>query len=118
GPPVASKSKSSLVKNKCLVAKAYEWDEEDVSSDDNEMVEVKILMALANDESGDVGKESARKSEWVKISMRKILELNTCKEQLLKLKQAKFDFLTMQHVNTEILKENQNLRKELNRNMA
>ncbi|GJX18956.1 retrovirus-related pol polyprotein from transposon TNT 1-94 [Tanacetum coccineum] len=40
-------------------------------------------------------------------------ELNTCKEQLLVLKQAKLDLLTMQHVNTEILKENQNLRNEL-----
>ncbi|GKC46780.1 retrovirus-related pol polyprotein from transposon TNT 1-94 [Tanacetum coccineum] len=40
-------------------------------------------------------------------------ELNACKEQLLVLKQAKLDFLTMQHVNTEILKENKNLRIEL-----
>ncbi|GJR63025.1 retrovirus-related pol polyprotein from transposon TNT 1-94 [Tanacetum coccineum] len=40
-------------------------------------------------------------------------ELNACKEQLLVLKQAKLDFLTMQHVNTEILKENKNLRTEL-----
>ncbi|GKC26648.1 hypothetical protein Tco_1033942 [Tanacetum coccineum] len=40
-------------------------------------------------------------------------ELNTCKEHLLVLKQAKLDLLTMQHVNTEILKENQNLRNEL-----
>ncbi|GJR80147.1 retrovirus-related pol polyprotein from transposon TNT 1-94 [Tanacetum coccineum] len=40
-------------------------------------------------------------------------ELNTCKEQLLVLNQAKLDLLTMQHVNTEILKENQNLRNEL-----
>ncbi|GJZ90278.1 hypothetical protein Tco_0662205 [Tanacetum coccineum] len=38
---------------------------------------------------------------------------NTCKEQLLVLKQAKLDFLTMQHANTKILKENQNLRIEL-----
>ncbi|GJY66794.1 hypothetical protein Tco_0469032 [Tanacetum coccineum] len=40
-------------------------------------------------------------------------ELNACKEQLLVLKQAKLDFLTMQHVNTKILKENKNLRTEL-----
>ncbi|GJS55009.1 retrovirus-related pol polyprotein from transposon TNT 1-94 [Tanacetum coccineum] len=52
--------------------KTYEWDEEEVSSDDNEMVEVKVLMALADDESGVVGKESARNGEWVKISMRKV----------------------------------------------
>ncbi|GJW70094.1 hypothetical protein Tco_0127011 [Tanacetum coccineum] len=62
-------------------------DEEDVSSDDNEMVEVKVLMALA--EENDVfSKEGARNGKCVKISMRK-------------------------HVNTEILKENKNLRTEL-----
>ncbi|GKE57462.1 hypothetical protein Tco_1496647 [Tanacetum coccineum] len=149
-----SASKSSMVKNKGLVAEAYEWDEEDVSLDDNEMVEVKVLMAFADDKNVTVGKESARNSEWVKISMRKVhtllemkdnderiffidylcidlnyveeqrnnlmlkhrdlvQELNTCKEQLLVLKQVKLDFLTMQHVNTKILKENHNLRKEL-----
>ncbi|GKC94340.1 hypothetical protein Tco_1159782, partial [Tanacetum coccineum] len=42
-----------------------------------------------------------------------VQELNACKEQLLVLKQAKLDLLTMQHVNTKILKENQNLRLEL-----
>ncbi|GKA60339.1 hypothetical protein Tco_0759746 [Tanacetum coccineum] len=59
-----------MVKNKGLIAEAYEWDEEEVSSDDNEMVEVKVLMTLA-EENGDVSKESARNGEWVKISMRK-----------------------------------------------
>ncbi|GJR87455.1 retrovirus-related pol polyprotein from transposon TNT 1-94 [Tanacetum coccineum] len=68
----ATTSKSSMVKNKGLVAEAYEWDEEEVSSDDNEMVEVKVLMALADDENIVVGKESARNGEWVKISMRKV----------------------------------------------
>ncbi|GKB86331.1 retrovirus-related pol polyprotein from transposon TNT 1-94 [Tanacetum coccineum] len=149
----ASASKASTVKNKGLIAEAYEWDEEEVSSDDNEMVEVKVLMALAEDNDA-VSKEGARNGEWVKISMRKVHtllemednddrktyldylcidlnyveeqrnnllskhrdlvhELNACKEQLLVLKQAKLDFLTMQHINTEILKENKNLRTEL-----
>nr|GEZ12578.1 hypothetical protein [Tanacetum cinerariifolium] len=54
----ASASKAATVKKKGLIAEAYEWDKEEVSSDDNQMVEVK-------------------------------------------------------HVNTEILKENKNLRKEL-----
>nr|GFA80515.1 hypothetical protein [Tanacetum cinerariifolium] len=36
----ASASKASMVKNKGLIAKAYEWDEEEVSSDDNEIVEL------------------------------------------------------------------------------
>ncbi|GKB62836.1 hypothetical protein Tco_0919022 [Tanacetum coccineum] len=148
----ASASKASKVNNKDLIDETYEWDEE-VSSDDNVMVEVKVLMALA-EENDAVSKEGARNGEWVKISMRKVhtlleiednddrkvcidylcidlnyveeersnllskhrnlvYELNTCKEQLLVLKQAKLDFLTMQHVNTEILKENKNFRTEL-----
>ncbi|GJR87929.1 hypothetical protein Tco_0211940 [Tanacetum coccineum] len=49
--------------------------------------EVKVLMALAED-NDVISKEGVRNGEWVKISMRK-------------------------HVNTEILKENKNLRKEL-----
>ncbi|GJU08512.1 hypothetical protein Tco_1124942, partial [Tanacetum coccineum] len=65
----ASASKASMVKNKGLIAEAYDWDEEEVSSDDNEMVEVKVLMALAEDNEA-VSKEGARNGEWVKISMR------------------------------------------------
>nr|GEV61783.1 hypothetical protein [Tanacetum cinerariifolium] len=53
----ASTSKSSQVKNQGLITEAYEWDKEEVSSDDNKMVEVKVLMALANDESGTIGKK-------------------------------------------------------------
>nr|GEU71722.1 retrovirus-related Pol polyprotein from transposon TNT 1-94 [Tanacetum cinerariifolium] len=33
-----------MVKNKGLITEAYEWDEEEVSSDDNEMVEVKCII--------------------------------------------------------------------------
>nr|GEZ88304.1 retrovirus-related Pol polyprotein from transposon TNT 1-94 [Tanacetum cinerariifolium] len=140
---------------KGLIAESYDWDEEEeVSSDDNEVTEVKALMALAEEERVSIGKESTRNGEWIKISMKKVhtlfemkdnvdrksfldylyidlnyveeqrnnlmskhknlvQELNICKEQLLVLKQAKLDLLTMQHVNTDILKENQNLRNEL-----
>nr|GEU30642.1 retrovirus-related Pol polyprotein from transposon TNT 1-94 [Tanacetum cinerariifolium] len=66
----ASASKASMVKNKGLIAEAYERDEEEVSSDDNEMVEVKVLMALAED-NDSVSKKGARNGEWAKISMRK-----------------------------------------------
>ncbi|GJS60345.1 retrovirus-related pol polyprotein from transposon TNT 1-94 [Tanacetum coccineum] len=44
----------------------------EVSSDDNEMVEVKVLMALA-EENNVVSKEGTRNGEWVKISMRKCI---------------------------------------------
>nr|GEU87014.1 copia protein [Tanacetum cinerariifolium] len=40
-----------------LIAEACEWDEEDVSSDDNEIVEVKELMALA-EENDAISKEA------------------------------------------------------------
>nr|GEW49509.1 retrovirus-related Pol polyprotein from transposon TNT 1-94 [Tanacetum cinerariifolium] len=66
----SSAFKASMVKNKGLITEAYEWDEEEVSSDDNDMVEVKVLMALA-EENDAVNKEGARNSEWIKISMRK-----------------------------------------------
>ncbi|GKA04293.1 hypothetical protein Tco_0677074 [Tanacetum coccineum] len=47
------------------------WDEEEVSSDDNEIVEVKLLMALA--EANDViSKEGAINGKWVKISHEKV----------------------------------------------
>ncbi|GJU88941.1 hypothetical protein Tco_1301364 [Tanacetum coccineum] len=59
-----------MVKNKGLIADAYEWDEEEVSSDDNKMIEVKVLMTLAEDNDA-VSKEGARNNEWVKIFMRK-----------------------------------------------
>ncbi|GJZ86887.1 retrovirus-related pol polyprotein from transposon TNT 1-94 [Tanacetum coccineum] len=115
-----------------------------VSSDENEVTEVKAFMALTDEERISFGKESARNGDWTKISMKKVhtllqmednddrksfldylcidlnyveeqrnnllskyrnlvQELNTCKEQLLVLKQAKLDLLTMQHcINEQI----------------
>ncbi|GJX92758.1 hypothetical protein Tco_0347344 [Tanacetum coccineum] len=66
----SSSASPLMVKNKGLIAKAYEWDEEEVSSDDNEMVKVKVLMALA-EENDAVNKEGTKNGEWVKISTRK-----------------------------------------------
>ncbi|GKD83495.1 hypothetical protein Tco_1350334, partial [Tanacetum coccineum] len=74
----STSSKPSMVKNKGLVAKAYEWDEKDVSSDDTNMTEVKVLMAL--------------------LMLKMLLLAKRVPEM---------------HVNTEILKKNKNLRKEL-----
>ncbi|GJU03419.1 hypothetical protein Tco_1113757 [Tanacetum coccineum] len=123
----ASTPSSSSGKNKVLIIKMYYWDDEEVSSDENEVTKVKALMALIDEERVSVGKESARNDylcidlNYVEEQRNNLLskyrnlvqELNTCKEQLLVLKQAKLDLLTMQHVNTEILKDNQNLRLEL-----
>ncbi|GJY89285.1 hypothetical protein Tco_0503913 [Tanacetum coccineum] len=54
----ASFPKSSFGKNKGLIAETYKWDEEEVSPDENEAIEVKALMALANEERVYVSKES------------------------------------------------------------
>nr|GEV12871.1 hypothetical protein [Tanacetum cinerariifolium] len=67
----ASSPKSSMIKNKGLVAEAYEWYEEDVSSDDNKMTDVKVLMA-ADDENVAVCKKSAKNGKWVKITTKKV----------------------------------------------
>ncbi|GKD55546.1 hypothetical protein Tco_1288933, partial [Tanacetum coccineum] len=58
----ASTSKAVTIKNKGLITEAYEWDEEEVLSDDNEMVEVKVLMALV-EENDAVSKEGTRNGE-------------------------------------------------------
>ncbi|GKB07144.1 hypothetical protein Tco_0835377 [Tanacetum coccineum] len=67
----ASASKALMIKNKGLIDEAYKWNEEEVSLDHNEMVEVKVLMTLA-EQNDEVSKEGARNGEWVKISMRKV----------------------------------------------
>ncbi|GJZ20346.1 putative ribonuclease H-like domain-containing protein [Tanacetum coccineum] len=60
-------SASSLVrpsgKNNGLDAESYDWDEEEVLSNDNEVPEVKALMALADEERIYVIKESAKIEE-------------------------------------------------------
>ncbi|GKD46665.1 hypothetical protein Tco_1271310 [Tanacetum coccineum] len=56
-------------KNKGIVAETFDWDEEEVL-DDEEMTQVKVLMALADDELL-VGKNHARNGEWIDITMRK-----------------------------------------------
>nr|GEV29500.1 retrovirus-related Pol polyprotein from transposon TNT 1-94 [Tanacetum cinerariifolium] len=77
----ASFPKSSSRKNKGLIDETYEWDEEEVSSNKNEAIEVKGLMALANEERVFVSKESSSNGEWVKISIqKKILGINQLTE--------------------------------------
>ncbi|GKA77410.1 retrovirus-related pol polyprotein from transposon TNT 1-94 [Tanacetum coccineum] len=63
----ASAPSSSSGKDKCLIAETYDWDDEEVSSDENEVIEVKAFMALIDEERISVGKESARNVNWTKI---------------------------------------------------
>nr|GEW75626.1 hypothetical protein [Tanacetum cinerariifolium] len=67
----ASTPSSSSGKNKGLIAEMYDWDDEEVSSDENEVTKVKALMALTDEERVSVGKESAKNGDWTKISMKK-----------------------------------------------
>ncbi|GJR28834.1 retrovirus-related pol polyprotein from transposon TNT 1-94 [Tanacetum coccineum] len=125
----ASASKAATIKNKGLITEAYEWDKEEVKEGARNVEWVKISMrkvhTLPEIEDNDDRKtyldylyidlnyfEEQRNNL---LSKHRVLvhELSACKEQLLVLKQAKLDFLTMQHVNSEILKENKNLRTEL-----
>ncbi|GJX53211.1 hypothetical protein Tco_0281580 [Tanacetum coccineum] len=78
-------------------------DEEEVSSDDNEMFEVKVLMALADDESGVVGKESVRNGEWVKLSIRKVHTLLEMEDN-----DERKSFLDYFYVDLNFVKEQRN----------
>ncbi|GJW24541.1 hypothetical protein Tco_0038352 [Tanacetum coccineum] len=64
-------SKTSQPKNKGIVAETFDWDKEEVSDVDEDVTQVKVLMALADDELS-VGKNHARNGEWIDITMRKI----------------------------------------------
>ncbi|GKF90023.1 hypothetical protein Tco_0263986 [Tanacetum coccineum] len=48
-PPPSQSLKTLKSKNKGLVVETFDWDEEEVS-DDEEKTQVKVLMALADDE--------------------------------------------------------------------
>ncbi|GJW87917.1 retrovirus-related pol polyprotein from transposon TNT 1-94 [Tanacetum coccineum] len=108
-------------KNKGLVAETFDWDEEEVF-DEEEVTQVTILMALANDEI-TIGKYHARNGEWVDITIRKVNTLlsmdedtdwqNYLKDELLILKQAKLDAVTFQIQNTELIKLNHALQEQL-----
>nr|GEU65140.1 putative RNA-directed DNA polymerase [Tanacetum cinerariifolium] len=85
-------SKAATIKNNSLITKAYEWDKEEVSSNDNEMMEVKVLMALAK-ENDAVSKEGIRNGVWVKISMRKCIseQIPSKKKRILEVDQLTED---------------------------
>ncbi|GJU16291.1 retrovirus-related pol polyprotein from transposon TNT 1-94 [Tanacetum coccineum] len=57
-------------KNKGLIVETFDWDEEEVS-DDEEVTHVKVLMALVDDELS-MGNNHARNGEWIDITIRKV----------------------------------------------
>nr|GEU56172.1 retrovirus-related Pol polyprotein from transposon TNT 1-94 [Tanacetum cinerariifolium] len=120
-PSSSQNPKTLQPKNKGLVSKTFDWDEEKVS-DEEEVTQVKVLMALADDEL-TVRKNHARNGKWVDITMRKVNTLlsmdedadwqNYLKDELLILKQAKLDAVTFEIQNIELIKLNHALQEQL-----
>ncbi|GKC55497.1 retrovirus-related pol polyprotein from transposon TNT 1-94 [Tanacetum coccineum] len=69
-PSTSHNPKTFQPKNKCLVVETFDWDGEEVS-DDEEVTQVKVLIALADDEF-TVGKNHARNGKWIDITMRRV----------------------------------------------
>ncbi|GJV03736.1 hypothetical protein Tco_1337305 [Tanacetum coccineum] len=69
-PSTSQTPKTFQLKNTGLVTKTFDWDKEGVS-DDEEVIEVKVLMTLADDEL-TMGKNHARNIGWIDITMRKV----------------------------------------------
>nr|GEZ43922.1 hypothetical protein [Tanacetum cinerariifolium] len=55
---------------KGLLAELFNWDDESVFSDNEESTKISAFMAIAEDEPS-VGKDDARSSQWVDITMKK-----------------------------------------------
>nr|GEU62281.1 hypothetical protein [Tanacetum cinerariifolium] len=68
-PSTSQNPKTFQPINKGLVVETFDWDEEEVS-DYKEVTQVKVLMALADDEL-TVEKNHAGNGEWIDITMRK-----------------------------------------------
>ncbi|GJT30796.1 hypothetical protein Tco_0911071 [Tanacetum coccineum] len=70
-PSTTQSPKPFQSKNKGMVAETFDCDKEEVF-DDEEMTQVNVLMALADDELVVV-KNHARNGEWIDITMRKVV---------------------------------------------
>nr|GEV33825.1 retrovirus-related Pol polyprotein from transposon TNT 1-94 [Tanacetum cinerariifolium] len=126
-PKLIQSSQNSISQADPKVQKDYK-DEEEVSNN-KEVTQVKVLMALTDDEL-TVGKNHARIGERIDITMRKVnillsmdedadwqiyLKYNKIdlKDELLVLKQAKLDAFTFQIQNTKLTKLNHALQEQL-----
>ncbi|GJW88185.1 retrovirus-related pol polyprotein from transposon TNT 1-94 [Tanacetum coccineum] len=89
-PSSSQNLKTFQPKNNGLVAETFDWDEEEVS-DEEEVTQVKVLMSLVDDEL-TIGKSHARNGEWVYITMRKLK--HALQEQLKEEKKINEKWLT------------------------
>nr|GEW46995.1 hypothetical protein [Tanacetum cinerariifolium] len=61
-------------REKCLLVESFDWDDESVSSDDEENTKIRAFMAIAEDEPS-FGKVDARSGQWFDITMKKVHRL-------------------------------------------
>ncbi|GKC90341.1 hypothetical protein Tco_1150990 [Tanacetum coccineum] len=116
-PSTSQTPKTFQPKNTGLVTETFDWYEEDVS-DDEEVIEVKVLMALADDKLTVERIMLAMFVEEQRLNLlskynKIIFQLNKCKDELLILKQAKLDAVTFQIQNTKLTKLNHALHEQL-----
>ncbi|GJZ97483.1 hypothetical protein Tco_0669936 [Tanacetum coccineum] len=73
---------SSSGKNKGLIAESYDWDDKEVSSDDNDVTIVKALMALADEKEFLLAKKVSEMciSEQIPTQKKKILGIDQLTE--------------------------------------
>ncbi|GJR06740.1 hypothetical protein Tco_0529724 [Tanacetum coccineum] len=109
----ASAPSSSSCKNNGLIAETYDWDDEEVSSNENEVMEIKALMALTDEERVSVGKESARNGDWTKISMKKkkILGMDQLTEDTFSFESKEIVFVKSSADNSDMPITNNNIHK-------
>ncbi|GJV24096.1 hypothetical protein Tco_1376791 [Tanacetum coccineum] len=113
----ASTPSSSSGKNKSLIAEMYDWDKEEVSSYDNEVTKVKVLMELTNKVRVSIGKESANNGKWVKISIQKVhtlLEIEDSDDRKSFLDYLCIDLNYVEEQRNNLLSKHRNLVHELN----
>ncbi|GJT05368.1 retrovirus-related pol polyprotein from transposon TNT 1-94 [Tanacetum coccineum] len=100
-PPASKSSKPFQSKNKCLIAETFNWDEEEISNDEEE-TQVKVLMALADDELF-VGKNHARNGGYIDITMKKVNILLSMDEDLDWKNYLKYINIDLKYVEEQIL---------------
>ncbi|GJW42561.1 hypothetical protein Tco_0071360 [Tanacetum coccineum] len=109
----ASAPSSSSCKNNGLIAETYDWDDEEVSSNENEVMEIKALMTLTDEERVSVGKESSRNGDWTKISMKKkkILGMDQLTEDTFSFESKEIVFVKSSADNSDMPITNNNIHK-------
>ncbi|GJV33056.1 hypothetical protein Tco_1393456 [Tanacetum coccineum] len=69
----ASTLSSSSSKNKGLIAETYDWDDEEVSSDENEVTGVRALMALTDEERvSHVNTEILKENQSLRLELKEL----------------------------------------------